>query len=248
MMYGSWTWCHLKVTTWKPWLSSCALPGSCSTPRTRGSTPSASSASSSPPLEPGAPRPNIAATAQHPVQTLMACGSCCARRDALRPEPLDVRDPRDSRRVAWSRAHSGRGRLSRSPPAPVAFNPAAPGRGLPAPAARTRARTPSHALGTPAQPAHAHPGPTGRPDLISSGPRSVPSIPLPYRPARVLEPGAGGRRPGGLRSRAKRRNRFPRGGSQRRVPAGLAAGRWAPGASGAPQWRSLSSPQAAAYP
>lgn len=78
MMYGSRTWCHLKVTTWKPWLSSCALPGS-STPRTRGSAPSASSsASSTPQSEPRAPRPSISAAAQRPVRTLMACGCCCA--------------------------------------------------------------------------------------------------------------------------------------------------------------------------
>ena len=80
--------------------------------------------------------------------------------------------------------------------------PPAPGRGLPAPAARTRARTPSHAPGTPAQPAHAHPGPTGLPDLLSELPRAGPLYFPPLWPARLPVPpcpcpGAGGRGPGG---------------------------------------------------
>lgn len=80
--------------------------------------------------------------------------------------------------------------------------PPAPGRGLPAPAARTRARTPSHAPGTPAQPAHAHPGPTGLPDLLSELPRAGPLYFPPLWPARLPVPPcpcprAGGRGPGG---------------------------------------------------
>lgn len=152
-MYGSWTWCHLKVTTWKPSLSWCSPPGSSSTPPTCGSWPSASSnASRSPQPGPSAPRCDIVPTAQCPVRTLMSCKSGCALQDALRGgrwtrQPAGRASGSAEARALWVRA------AVRVPPARVAFNPAgpppAPGRGLPAPAAHTRAQTPSRVLGTP---------------------------------------------------------------------------------------------------
>ncbi|XP_057564435.1 basic proline-rich protein-like [Hippopotamus amphibius kiboko] len=195
MMYGSWTWCHLKVTTWKPRVSPCAPPGSSSKPRARGSPPSASSSPSSSP-RPGPARPAIAAAAQRPARTRMSRLPRCARRAA--------RSRRAARGAARSRERSG-GRAAVPVPARrAAFNPAAPSRPGAEPVrprrAHTRARRSRRPSARPpargARPAGpAGPQPSPPPRARAPRPRA-PAAPRAGPQAAPRAPAAGGRGPG----------------------------------------------------
>lgn len=118
---------------------------------------------------------------------------------------------RDSLRAARSQALAGCGLLSWSPPATVAFNPAAPSRPGAGP---SRPRCAHASTDTVARSWHASPactrppGPTGPPDLLSELPRAGPLYFPPLWPARLPVPpcpcpGAGGRGPGGPGARLR---------------------------------------------